>query len=98
MLDLRGNVDSISLKGGGQSFLNRLQVILSTRPEPRTPTPPPPPADAPLAFAQEYRRLLGQHLVSCEERFAAQESGGTLTVVVDRDAASWSLRLEEIRQ
>ena len=98
VLDLRGNIDSISLKGGGQSFLNRLQVILSTGPETKTPTPPPPPADAPQAFAQECRRLLGQHLVACEERFAAEESGSTLTVIVDRDAASWLPRLEEVRQ
>lgn len=98
VLDLRGNIDSISLRGGGQSFLNRLQVILSTGPETKTPTPPPPPADVPLAFAQECQRLLGQHLVSCEERFAAQESGSTLTVIVDRDAVSWMPRLEEVRQ
>ena len=78
--------------------MNRLQVILSTGPETKTPTPPPPPADAPQAFAQECRRLLGQHLVACEERFAAEESGSTLTVIVDRDAASWLPRLEEVRQ
>ena len=98
VLDLRGNVDSISLKGGGQSFLNRLQVILSTAPKTVLVAPPPPPADVPQAFAQECQRLLGQHLVSCEERFAAQEAGSTIAVVVDRDAASWSVRLEEVRQ
>lgn len=96
VLDLRGNVDAISLKGGGRSFLNRLQVILSTETETKAPAAPPPPADLPQALAHESQRLLGSHLVSCEERFAAQEPGSTITIVVDHDAAQWRPRLEEL--
>jgi len=96
VLDLRGNVDAISLKGGGQSFLNRLQVILSTDSEIEEPPAPPLPTDRPQAFAHESQRLLGSHFVSCEERFAAQEPGSTITIIVDHDAAQWRPRLEEL--
>lgn len=98
VLDLRGNVDSVSLKGGGRSFLSRLQVILSAEPETKAPAAPPQPADRPQALAHESQRLLGTHFVSCEERFAAQEPGSTITIIVDRDAAQWRPRLEELHQ
>ena len=98
VLDLRGNLDKIDLKGGSQSFMNRLQVILSTAPET--------PADTKPRFQPTDRkssrvnagRLLGQHLISCEERFAATAEGSTIAVIVERDAASWKPRLEELHQ
>ncbi|WP_395745622.1 DEAD/DEAH box helicase [Prosthecobacter sp.] len=98
VLDLRGNVDTVSLKGGGQSFMNRLQVILSTEPDTKQPPSPPLPADRPQALAHESMRLLGTHLISCEERFAAQEPGSTITIIVDHDAAQWRPRLEALHQ
>lgn len=98
VLDLRGNIDSINLKGGGQAFLNRLQVILSTEPETKAPALPPLPADRPQALAHESQRLLGPHFISCEERFAAQEPGSTITIIVDRDASQWQPRLAELHQ
>ena len=98
VLDLRGNLDRINLKGGGQSFMNRLQVILTAAPEKTVEVKPPAPADRPQALAAQCRQLLGQHLVSCEERFANDAPGSTIAIVVDRDADAWRPRLEEMHQ
>jgi SNF2 family DNA or RNA helicase len=97
VLDLRGNFDRISLKGGGQSFLNRLQVILTPPPEKPSAKPLAPP-DRPQALAAQVMQLLGQHLISCEERFAADAPGSTIAIVVDRDADAWKPRLEQLHQ
>ena len=98
VLDLRGNFERISLKGGNQSFLNRLQVILTPAPKKSPAAKPPAPADRPQALAAQCLRLLGQHLVSCEERFANDAPGSTIAIVVDRDADSWKPRLEQLHQ
>ncbi len=97
VLDLRGDFERISLKGGGQSFLNRLQVILTPPPEKPAAKPPAPP-DRPQAFAAQCWQLLGQHLVSCEERFATDAPGSTIAIVVDHDADAWKPRLEHLHQ
>ncbi|CAN5897481.1 hypothetical protein BH11VER1_BH11VER1_30870 [soil metagenome] len=96
VLDLRGNLDRINLKGGGQSFMNRLQVILTAAPEKTAERPPLAPIDRPQALATLCQQLLGQHLLSCEERFATEASGSTIAIVVDRDADSWRPRLEAL--
>ena len=98
VLDLRGNLDRINLKTGGQSFLNRLQLILTpASPNTRNSKPPAPP-DRPQAIATEFHQLLGSHFVSCHERFSTDSPGSTVTVVVDRDAEAWRPRLEAIHQ
>ncbi len=98
VLDLRGNLDHINLKSGGQSFLNRLQLILTpASPNPRDTKPPAPP-DRPQAIAHECQQLLGNHFVSCHERFATDAPGSTVTVVVDRDADAWRPRIEALHQ
>ncbi len=97
VLDLRGSMDRISLKGGGQSFLNRLQVILTPGPEKPAVKPLAPP-DRAQALAAQCLRLLGQHLISCDERFAADMHGSTIAIVVDRDAEAWKPRLEQLHQ
>lgn len=95
VLDLRGQLDRMDIRGGSQAFMNRLQLILDTAPEKLPDAKPPQPLDRPQAFAQLCKARLGEHLVSCEERFAAAAPGSTIAVVVDRDAASWKSRLEE---
>jgi hypothetical protein len=98
VLDLRGNFDRISLKGGGQSFLNRLQIILTPASEKSAQVKPPAPPDRPQALAAQCMQLLGEHLVSCEERFATDAPGSTIAIVVDRDADAWKPRLEHLHQ
>ena len=98
VLDLRGNLERINLKGGGQSFMNRLQVILTPALEKPSEIKPTAPADRPQALAKECQQLLGHHLVSCQERFATDTPGSTIAIVVDRDADAWRPRLEDLHQ
>ena len=97
VLDLRGNLDAISLKGGGRSFMNRLQVILTGDPAgcPREPALPP---DRPQAFARECSQCLVMASSVVRSASPCSEPGSTVTFIVERDAAMWRPRIEEIHQ
>ncbi len=110
VLDLRGDLDEVPLRPGGQSFLQRLEQTLSEA----TATPsqisnlkfemakPRPPADPAEAFAQRAAALLGARLISCQERYPDNDDSAAgpppvLVVVVDRDAEAWQPRLAELQ-
>jgi hypothetical protein len=101
VLDLRGDLDEVPLRPGGQSFLQRLEQTLSpAQPVPAAPVAkPPPPADPVEAFAQQAAALLGARLVACQERYPEDDGAGAppiLVVVVDREAEAWQPRLAEL--
>jgi len=80
VLDGRGDLTKIPLRGGG-ALMARLRQIIT--PLPARPTPPVDPA---RAFAQRAQTFLDERLVACEERFSGDGSQSLLVVVVDRDA------------
>src|SRR5271166_3777702 len=98
VLDRIGDLKEIKLKGGGQTFLSKLELMIAptpvTVPKPTTPAATAPPADPAEAFARHAAQLLGAQLIACEERFPDGESNSVLVVVVERDAVAWRERLK----
>ncbi len=98
VLDLKGDLDEVPLRPGGQSFLQRLEQTLTPAPA-TAPVPaakPAPPADPAEAFAQRAAALLGTRLVSCVERYPEGTVARVVVVTVDRDAEAWQPRLAEL--
>ncbi len=94
VLDRRGDLKEIKLRGGRQAFIERLEQILSTTtPKPAVTVSRPLPSDRPLGFAAAAARLLDGGLVTCEERYPREDAHSVLCVVVERDAALWRERL-----
>ena len=102
MLDLKGDLKEIKLRGGRQVFLAKLQQLMAT-------TPPAPkleavtktkvlPADRALGFSQQARDQLGAVMVGCEERYPKEGAHSVLVVVVERDAADWREKLAALHQ
>ena len=102
VLDQRGDVDKIQLRGGRQAFLNRLKQLVvprdATAAAKPAPVAPPLPADRPLAFGEEAKRQLGGSLFLCEERFPRDQERSVLYVVVEGAAALHRPRLEDLHQ
>ncbi|MBV8376777.1 MAG: DEAD/DEAH box helicase family protein [Verrucomicrobia bacterium] len=100
VLDRIGDLKEIKLKGGGQTFLNKLELMIAPSgiagPTRMPPATTPPSADPALAFAHHAAQLLGAQLLACEERFPDGESNSVLVVVVDRDAATWREQLAPV--
>lgn len=87
ILDHKGDLEKISFRGGRQAAMERLEQLLGS---PALKMPPPAsarPADPSLTFSQEAARLLGPHLLRCEERFQISSSQSMLLVVVEQNSA-----------
>jgi hypothetical protein len=79
VLDLKGDLDEVPLRPGGQGFLQRLEQTLSTAsatpdasaqiPELKSEISKAPPADPARTFSQRAAALLGPRLVACQERY-----------------------------
>jgi SNF2 family DNA or RNA helicase len=97
VLDAIGNLNEVKLQRKGQTFFERLELMLGPRIHLKAPPPPPlaPPADPAEAFARHAAQLLGSELVACEERFPEGQTHSVLVVVVERDPAAWRERLRE---
>jgi hypothetical protein len=92
VLDGRGDLSQIKLRGGAQAFLARLhQVIDQREPAKRAniAEPPPLPVDRSAEFARRAREMLDGRLVACEERFPVDAAHSVLVVVVEREADLW---------
>ena len=98
VLDLKGDLDEVPLRPGGQSFLQRLEQTLSPAPAaaPAPAAKPVPPADPAEAFSQRAAALLGTRLVACQERYPDADAPRVVVVTVDRDAEAWQPRLAEL--
>ena len=97
VLDAIGNLNEVKLQRKGQTFFERLELMLGSPIHLKAPPPPPfaPPADPAEAFARHAAQLLGSELVACEERFPEGQTHSVLVVVVERDPAAWRERLRE---
>jgi ERCC4-related helicase len=95
VLDSIGDLKSVKLQRKGQTFFERLELMLGPRDHltPPPPAPSAPPADPAEAFARHAAQLLGSELVACEERFPEGQTRSVLMVVVERDTAAWRERL-----
>lgn len=102
VLDLKGDLKEIKLRGGRQAFLAKLQQLLTSPADPslmkpETAAPEPPlPADRALAFSQLVRGKINGALVRCEERYPTEGSHSVLFVVVERDALSLRERVAAV--
>jgi hypothetical protein len=101
VLDLKGNLAEIKLRGGRQAMVARLQQLMGPAAKPASPEGPKPkplPADRSLAFSQLAHDKINGALVRCEERYPCEGPHSVLLVVVDRDAPLWRERLGNIHQ
>jgi hypothetical protein len=102
VLDLRGDLDTIKLRGGSQAFLERLKQLITPGHTTQGAQPPAPkkvlPADRGLGFAQEARQRINGALVRCEERYPQTGVHSVIYLVVERDAATWQDRLADLYQ
>ena len=97
VLDLRGDLRQIPLRGGRQAFLTRLSQIMEAAPATAgVPKPPPLPADRSAAFAQRASDLLGNALATCDERYPDGQNHSVLYVVVQQEAEVWRKRLDPV--
>jgi hypothetical protein len=100
VLDLKGDLKEIKLRGGRQAFLARLQQLIGPAaplpPNDQVPTPKPLPADRALAFSQLVHEQINGALIRCEERYPADGAHSILLVVVDNDAPNWRDRLSSV--
>jgi hypothetical protein len=97
VLDSIGDLKEVKLQRKGQTFFERLELMLGPRSHLKPPPPAPsaPPADPAEAFARHAAHLLGSQLVACEERFPQGQMRSVLVVVVEREAGAWGERLRE---
>lgn len=108
VLDLKGNLQEIKLRTGRQAFLAKLEQLVVAKPAAAkrgdelqsqiSELKPPLPADRPLGFARKAGERINGALLHCEERYPSQGAHSVLYVVVDRDAAQWQPRLNELHQ
>ena len=105
VLDRRGDLDAIPMRGGRQAFLARINQLVGDAPaqpasgdlKPQISNlKSPKPADRPRAFAEAARRQLGAALLACEERFPRDGAHSVLYVVVEAQAALHRPRLESL--
>jgi superfamily II DNA or RNA helicase len=97
ILDMRGDLKSISFRGGKQAFLSRLEQLMSStpKPAPAIARKKPLPVDRALAFSQIARSILGSACLRCEERYPMEGSHSVIVIVVDRDAPACREKLLE---
>ena len=105
VLDLKGDLQEIKLRTGRQAFLAKLEQLVIAKPAAATCTDlkseisnlkSPMPADRPLSFARKARERINGALLHCEERYPSTGPHSVLYVVVDRDAAQWRERLNDL--
>jgi superfamily II DNA or RNA helicase len=99
VLDLRGDLDTLTFSGGRQALLSQLQQMLGpsvSRLAAERPTSLP--VDRSLAFAQAAHEKLNGALVRCDENYPLDGAHSVLLVVVERDAALWSQRLDPLHK
>jgi superfamily II DNA or RNA helicase len=101
VLDLRGDLNEIKLRGGGQAFLERLQRLMGSAlaAEPRPPIAiDPRPVDPSAAFSRRALETINGAMIRCEERFPDKSSHSVLVVVVDGPIGVHVPRLQSIHQ
>jgi SNF2 family DNA or RNA helicase len=97
VLDLKGDLTEIKLRGGRQAFLAKLQQLMG-RPTQKSEVDGQPsevgsrkpvlPTDRPLAFAQRVHETINGALLRCEERYPSEGAHSVLLVVVDGSPTS----------
>ncbi len=100
VLDLQGDLSQIKFGSGKQSFLKRLEQIISNKtvaPQERS-VDKPLPSDRAMAFSQRSLEMVNGRLVRCEERYPDNAPHSVLLVVVERDAPLWMQKLIPIHQ
>ncbi|MCE0523838.1 MAG: DEAD/DEAH box helicase [Methylacidiphilales bacterium] len=97
VLDGKGDLSQLKLKGqSGEGFLSRLKQIITPAAQIPETAPPARPSNPCALFAERAAALLGKNLTACEERYPEEAPHTVLVAIVERDAASWKPRLEQL--
>ena len=84
ILDHEGDLDQISLRKGGQSFLKRLeQVLFQARTKRIRKAKEKALADLPDSFARRAREVVGKEFCHCEEQFLYDRPGSVVILVAE---------------
>jgi superfamily II DNA or RNA helicase len=99
ILDHVGELDTVPLRKGGQTFMKRLEQVLMRTPALRAGKQAKPalPADRCEAFAQRAREELGAELGEIEEQTLGENRGTVVLVVADHPDATRG-KLESLRR
>jgi hypothetical protein len=99
VLDLRGDIKEIKLRGGRQAFLSRLQQLLGpSTPDDEAEKKKVLLQDPALAFSRLAGEKLGGALVRCEERYPLDGFRSVLVAVVETDANLWHEKLSSLHK
>ena len=98
VLDSKGDLSKISMRGGAQAFFKRLsQIIEIQKKQPEAPgSSEATPVDRTAFWAKQAHELLKGNLVICEERYPLEGPQTVLIAVVERDAEAWRPRLQHL--
>ncbi len=98
VLDGKGDLSQLKLKGrSGEGFLSRLKQVITPAAQIPETAPPSRPSDPSVLFAERAGLLLGKNLAACEERYPEEAPHTVLVAIVERDAALWKPRLEQLQ-
>lgn len=101
VLDLRGDLQRVTLRSGRQAFLAKLQQLMGSAPslesQPK-PATKPLPVDRGRAFADRAVELLRGAVLRCEERYPLDGPHSVMVVVVERESESWRARLSQLHE
>jgi Helicase conserved C-terminal domain len=102
VLDLKGDLKEIKMRGGRQAFLARLQQLMGPDVNLKSgqagSKPKSLPADRTLGFSQQACEKINGALLRCEERYPSEGAHTVLLVVVDRDAPSHREKLATLHE
>ncbi len=93
LLDRIGEFSNVKLKGGGQKFFERLELLMGTS-EPEKQPKSVPVAEQPFVFAGRLAEALGETLLGCEERTASGQT--KIIITVDGNIAQLKDRIHAI--
>ena len=100
VLDRKGDLSEIRMRGGAQTFFEKLELVLERSPGPGVPVPAREmlPVDRSAAWALKVQELAKGGLVACEERYPVAGEHSVLIAVVDRDADTWRETLRPVHE
>jgi hypothetical protein len=95
VLDGRGDLSEIKLRGGRQAFLKRLEQIMAKVPS-DAPAIPQPPSDPAAHFAGRIKAALAEKLTACEESYVTGSQEPIVFAVLHRASETDQLRVQEL--
>lgn len=95
VLDGKGDLDRVKLRGGRQAFLKRLEQVMA-HVRRGQPAPAAPPSDPAAHFARAARERLGARLVECSEAWLPESDTPVLLAILRNPTGAEAPRLQSL--